>query len=762
MTDTCSFIIGERMDTGADMNKYLKYGLWSIGGLVLLVASALTYVALTFDPNAYKPEIMQAVKNATQRTLKLDGDIELTFFPSIGARLGAVSFSEFQSEQEFVSIESANVSLALWPLLTKQIVINQVTLSGARLRVVKHKNGTFNLDDLMGKQPTTDEPAETPQANAPVHFDVAAVKIDNTELLYRDEGAGTQYRVSEMSLATGRIANAVPTDIDFRAHFQFSEPKLDVVGRLKGALRFDLEQNTYQLRGLDLQANGSTLDITDLVLKIGGDIEAQPAAQAFSVRQFTLGASGLKASDPFEVHLAVPEAALLKNQLKGSGFALNGKLNGTFGKLDAVLSLSALEGNLQQFKLNGLSLQMGVKQPTQAFDLKVESTANGNLKTQQYNLPDLKIALNAIGDQLPGNSIKGQMRGSVQADLNRQSVQANFAGKLLQSQIKAKAAVNNFKKPRIRYDLEIDQFDVDPYLPKGAASNETPSKPVAEKPFDLSFLKPLNLEGSLRIGSLKAANIKAGKLRMDIKAREGVATIAPFSANLYHGSMAGKVVIDANASTFAIDERLAGVDISPLLKDALDKDIAEGKGDVGIVLQAKGLTVSALKQSLRGKVSVNLANGAIKGIDLAKLVQGIQHLGKDSRPETLGVNQNEKTAFSEFKANFNVSNGVAHNDDLAVKSTVLRLTGSGDIDIGHDRMNYNAKAVLAKTEQGGTATLPVNVSGPFDALKFKVDYGALLADVAKQKLDEKKEVLKENAKTKLQDELKKGLKGLFK
>jgi len=183
MTDTCSFIIGERMDTGADMNKFLKYGLWSIGGLVLLVASALTYVALTFDPNAYKPEIMQAVKNATQRTLKLDGDIELTFFPSIGARLGAVSFSEFQSEQEFVSIESANVSLALWPLLTKQIVINQVTLSGAKLRVVKHKNGTFNLDDLVGKQPTTDEPAETPQANAPVHFDVAA--LADVQRVYR-------------------------------------------------------------------------------------------------------------------------------------------------------------------------------------------------------------------------------------------------------------------------------------------------------------------------------------------------------------------------------------------------------------------------------------------------------------------------------------------------------------------------------------------------------------------------------------------------
>ena len=94
MTDTCSFIIGERMDTGADMNKFLKYGLWSIGGLVLLVASALTYVALTFDPNAYKPEIMQAVKNATQRTLKLDGDIELCWRAFKTDHLCALNFDQ--------------------------------------------------------------------------------------------------------------------------------------------------------------------------------------------------------------------------------------------------------------------------------------------------------------------------------------------------------------------------------------------------------------------------------------------------------------------------------------------------------------------------------------------------------------------------------------------------------------------------------------------------------------------------------------------
>jgi AsmA protein len=99
---------------------------------------------------------------------------------------------------------------------------------------------------------------------------------------------------------------------------------------------------------------------------------------------------------------------------------------------------------------------------------------------------------------------------------------------------------------------------------------------------------------------------------------------------------------------------------------------------------------------------------------------------------------------------------------LSVKTTVLRITGNGDIDIGHDNLNYNAKVIFAKTDTGKTATLPVSASGAFDDLKIKVDYTALLKDVAKQKLDDKKDQLKEDAKNKARDELKKGLKGLFK
>ena len=74
--------------------------------------------------------------------------------------------------------------------------------------------------------------------------------------------------------------------------------------------------------------------------------------------------------------------------------------------------------------------------------------------------------MNATGDKLPNKSVSSEMKGSVQVDALKQSVQANLAGGLLQSQVKAKVGVNGFADPAINFDVDVDQFDADLYLPK--------------------------------------------------------------------------------------------------------------------------------------------------------------------------------------------------------------------------------------------------------------------------------------------------------
>ncbi len=718
------------------MNKILKYGLLGTGAVVGIAVAGAAYLAATFDPNDYKDRIIQAVKESKQRDLRLDGNITLAFFPSIGAKVGKVSLSEFNSDQQFAAIDSAHVSLALLPLLSGQAVVNEVTVSGLQATLVKRKDGTTNIDDLLGTAEKTGKPrADSGETGGkqPVRLDIAAVSIEKTGLTYRDETSGAQYAVKDLNLHTGRIASGVPVKVDLSAKVQANQPKLDIDTRLKTTLSFDLDRQQYRLEGLDLQAGGAALDIIGLNVKAGGNVDADLSKQEFGTRQFSLNASGTKAGDTFEIALNAPSLSIARDKFSG----------------------------------DRLALDLGLKQPEQAFRVKLSSLLSGNIEARQFKLGDLVVAVNATGDKLPNKSVSSEMKGSVQVDTVKETVQANLAGGLLQSQVKARVGVNGFADPAISFDVDIDQFDADPYLPKKSANapqqSGAPAAGAAEQPLDLSALRKLKLDGSLRIGALKVANVKSSNVRLDIKARNGLVNIAPLSANLYQGSMKGSLSVNAKATPLiSVNQSLAGVNVAALTRDAADFDTLEGKGNIGMNLTMRGDTVGAMKKALNGTMSLNLADGAIKGINIAK---AMREFGKGGAAKTQGANSAEKTDFSELKASFRVNNGVAHNDDLSLKSPLLRLSGNGDIDIGNDRMDYTAKATLVKTleGQGGKdnlagVTVPVRVSGPFAGLKYTLDFGAMVSEAAKQKVEAKKE----EVKTRLQEQLKGGLKGLFK
>src|SRR5688500_18942970 len=87
------------------------------GALVLIVGAVLAYVAATFNPNDYKATIVQTVQDKTGRKLQLKGDIKLSLFPTLGAKLGQASLSERRSDREFASLEEAVIAVKLMPLL---------------------------------------------------------------------------------------------------------------------------------------------------------------------------------------------------------------------------------------------------------------------------------------------------------------------------------------------------------------------------------------------------------------------------------------------------------------------------------------------------------------------------------------------------------------------------------------------------------------------------------------------------------------------
>lgn len=730
--------------------KLIKYGLYVIGGAVLLFALLLTAIAIFVNPNDYKPLIVKLVQEKKQRTLNIEGDIKLKLFPQIGLDLGKTQLSEHKAAEQFAALDSVQLYVAWLPLLRKELVVHKVSVVGARADLIRFADGTTNIDDLIKKE---EEPEK-------IKFDIDSVKVSQSALSLDDRQAKRKLAISALELKSGRIKDNTHTDIALDFKLTGDNPKLATQISLKSGLLFALDAKHYVLDDLDLKITGEAAGITQLDLRAQGNIDAKLAPQEILLKGIKLSLKGKRASDQLDLALDAPKLVLTADKAEATKLVLDAKIEQPKSKLTAQLTLPDLSGSTKQFQVSQIKLTVDGKQGDNQIKGQLSSPLSGSLEAQSFKLTKLSANIDVSNPKMAKGGMKIALTGDARADLAQQQIAANLNTKLDDSTIQAKLGMSRFAAPFYNFDIAIDQLDVDRYLPLKSKT----AQPEPESPIDLSAFKSIHAKGSLRIGTLKVANLKSSNVRLDINSDGKNVNVSPLSANLYQGAMQGSLSASASANPHvSVQQQLTGISIGPLLQDLADKDLLEGRGNVALNVNTQGATVSAMKKNLGGSANVSLKDGAIKGINIASSLRSAQTKLGMGGSSTQAASSTEKTDFSELTASFTIHNGVAHNEDLDAKSPLLRLGGKGDINIGAGSMDYLAKAKVVGTleGQGGKeltqlkgVTVPLRISGPFTDLKYKLDMDALVKDAAKAKLEEKKEVIKEKAKKEL-------FKGLF-
>lgn len=743
--------------------KALKIVAFILGGLFAVAAAIAAFVVTTFDANRVKSEITRIVKDKKQRTLKLEGDFALSVWPGIGIRLGKTSLSEHNSDKEFAALDSAHVSLAVMPLLQKQVVVDRIELSGVKANLVRFKDGTLNVDDLLSKEKKDETQA--------VRFDIAGVKLDNAQISWRDEKSNQTLSLSNVRLDTGRIGNNAKGKLELAAKVTGEKPAANADIKFGGQYRYDLEQKDFAFDKLDAKIAGDIGGMRGLDVGLTAATLAVQAKGDIEIEKLVLAAKGKQGEDNFDVTIDAPKLSLAADKASSAALTVVAKLSGAQRHVDIKLNLSGIEGSSSALKVAKLALDLDAKQGDTAIKGAIGSPLAASFSAQTVELPGLAGELSVGHPLMPMASVKLPLNGSVRADWGKQSAAGELATRFDESSIRAKWSVPKFSPLALGFDVDIDRLNVDKYLPPKPASGKPAGAQKgdagAEKPLDFSAIKGLDVNGTVKIGALQVSNVKASNVRLDIRANGGRLDINPLAANLYQGSLAGVLSVNANTNQIASKQTLAGVAINPLMRDTIDKDLLEGRGSVVLDVTTGGKTVTQLKKSLNGSASVNLKDGAIKGINLAKSFRELKSNVNLKQDAVRQASKTDKTDFSEMTASFRIANGVAHNDDLAAKSPFLRLAGAGDINIGEGSMNYLAKASVVGTSAGQEGkelaelkgvTVPVRVTGPFDTLSYKLEFANLVSDVAKAKVEEKKQELQQKA----QERAKEQLKGLFK
>ncbi len=760
----------------------MRIALKVLLAIILIIVAGLVALPFVIDPNDYKDEISSQVEKVTGRNLTLQGDIELSVFPWIALELGPLTLSNaegFQSDY-FAKVEQAEVRIKLMPLLKKQLEMDTVVLDGLVLNLETNKQGQTNWDDLTQADEVVEKqakPGDDKAGPALAAVSIAGIKLTDANILWSDASQGVNYQLRNLNLTTDPLVPGEPTSLDMAFDLISAKPEVKAHVTLNSEVMVDMKQQQYALTDLNFTtiAQGKALPFSQAELALEGDINADLAKQLVTVTDMVLTAEANNEQQTIDAKLTGKiNTNLASQQTTIDGLNLTAditapSLPGEKAQLELTSNLSA---NLDQQTVTLSGLRLKLQELLMEADIKASNILAekpefvGNVHIQPFNLRklanDMDIDLPAMADNntLENVELKAELEGST-SRVNAKQLNLTFD----QSNLTGQFAVNNFSNPAFNFNLKLDQINLDRYLPpveKGDAKPAaSPATAAAGGPSQLPLdtLRQINAKGSIDIGKMTATGLTSENIHVTINAENGLVKLTPMRADLYQGQYNGNVSLDARGDKLKIslDESIKGVQAEPLLKDMTGEAKITGTANANAKLNGTGATVEEIKQTLSGNGGFSFTDGALKGINIAEAIRKAkaalsgQKIAESDAPV--------QTDFSTLSGTFTANNGLIENNDLTLKSPLLRVNGSGQASLPKETIDYKLKVAVVGTiaGQGGKElaelkglTIPVKITGTFNKPDLSVDLASMVKDRAKEELKGKAE---EKLKEKLGDDL---------
>ncbi|MCG7361233.1 AsmA family protein [Roseomonas sp. ACRSG] len=256
-----------------------------------------------------------------------------------------------------------------------------------------------------------------------------------------------------------------------------------------------------------------------------------------------------------------------------------------------------------------------------------------------------------------------------------------------------------------------------PPVPAPPAAPPLPSPPAAATdrlipalPLPVDWMRTLDAELRLAVGDLKAGRVLYRDQRATMTLADGQMAMAPVSLGIPGGRVALSLHADATATPprFALSARHEGqgIELQPLLQAYRLPDQSSGQVELEADLAGQGADTRALTGSLNGQFALAMANGQVGNALLDRFLGDLRRM--------LGSNGGSEAASTPlrcFALRLGLREGVARPEAMLLESGLADVAGSGEIDLGQERLNLRLLPQVRLGSLGLSA--PVKISGSF-------------------------------------------------
>lgn len=707
-------------------NRAVRYALIVIAAVVVVVVAAVVGVVASFDPNAYKGQVIAAVKSATGRDLVLNGKIGLKLGLSPTVQLEDVTFANppGYSRPDMATLQRLDLQLALLPLLSHRVEVKRLIMEKPDILLETNAEGqpnwVFHPEQPAGVSPTANPappPAQAPPGQAPAAAPAqgqAPGQAPGQAQAPAQAPASAQTQpggsaISGVSIGSMRIDDGVIAIRDDKtgSATSITVPKLDVSSSSPDS-PMHIEANvTVDSAGYDLVADTGSADAlqdpgaSPWPIKVALTMTGRPLGDASLTLAGSIGPTGLLLSHqkggPFQVDLT----------LQSAGASVSAK--GNVADIHALSGVDvALAANIPD--MAALSPLAGTRLPavkTVAFQAQLKDAGGGLFHGAELH----GLALTSPSADLAGDvAVTMAAKPDVVATLTSNRIDLDA----LQA---AAGSLPGAPPPAAGAKQAPPPKPAEP--PQPAAAVKTGGKRLfsdAPLPFDL--LQKADADVTLNVADLHSGGADYKAIGTHAVVKDGDLTVDPFAADIPGGHLSGTLnVVASQPAKVHLTLNAPGLALRTLLNAFKIDSYANGNLEVYADLSGAGDSQHAIASTLDGYLGLAIPGGTIDSRLLGSVLGNVENVINQVSPLGKGGNQ-----LKCFGARIDAEHGVATFKALALDSSILNMTGSGSVNLREETLQMTLRT---QARLGGIGLLvPINLSGPIRDPSAKVNEAA--------------------------------------
>ncbi|GEC15731.1 AsmA family protein [Nitrobacter winogradskyi] len=326
-----------------------------------------------------------------------------------------------------------------------------------------------------------------------------------------------------------------------------------------------------------------------------------------------------------------------------------------------------------------------------------------------------------------------QLTARAEVRINRQTLLINgLSGSLDDGKFNGWASVDLASKPLVKVDLDFQKLDLSA-APGEPSAPRSGTQSWSNTPIDVGGLNYVDAQGTISAAELTIGRARFAPAQIEAAIARGVLKASVPNLGVYDGRANGSLSIDASSNnpSYALKAEVTGVRALPLLSSLADFDNIDGRMRATADVRGAGASLRAIMSSLAGTASIDVRDGAIRNLNIAKMIRALTSgtlSGWQERPD-------QTTDLSQLSATATIAKGQATTNDLFLTGPLVRMTGAGSLDLGAKMLalRVEPKLVLSTEGQGGRADpiglgIPVAVQGSWSQPRIYPDVAGILDD----------------------------------